>query len=340
MVSWNQVQEAAVRLGIASRGGEAEGFIHGRPVSLKLNWIDQKAQILVSSRLEPPLDLGLEMHRRQVILIGGNVVSTGSDDLDIEFSISGDDPVRVRELFDAPLREHLVALHRASYDFRLRDGGCTLWGPYDVDEAWIVGAANGVAQTVALLDNARTGLRPAAPLSGHAEALRTFATAHGLAFRGAPLAVTGRIDGRTIEIGSARTGRGRHHLAMRARFEVGLGLDLSIRREKLLDGLRTMLGGQDVLVGEEAFDGRFLVRIRPAQAGRAPALFDQQVRAALLALDERAGPVFIDDGGVRVEPIAASVEPETVVWAVDTLDGARARIERNLLHGGEGGPYR
>jgi hypothetical protein len=342
MVSWDQVQAAATSLGLAARDNAAEGIVDGRRVSLKLDWTGRQAQFFVQSRLDPPLDLGLEMHRRQVTLASVNTVTTGSDDLDTEFSIGGDEPSRTEDLFNAALRDHLVALHRASYDLRLHDDGCMLFDPYalGLDEAWIVRTAHAAVETVAILDSARADLRPAAPLAFHAEALHRLAAARGLTFATTPLSAAGRIDGRPIEIGSTRAGRTRHHLAARASFETELGLGLAVRRERLLDGLRTMLGGQDITVGDEAFDRRYLLRAHPAQARRVLALLDRDVRAGLLALDERAGPVAIDDRGVTVEPIPASVAPETMVWAIDALDEARARIEHNLLHGNEGGPYR
>jgi hypothetical protein len=43
---------------------------------------------------------------------------------------------------------------------------------------------------------------------------------------------------------------------------------------------------------------------------------------------------------LTVEPIPMSVAPETEVQAINALDDARARIEHNLLHGGEGELYR
>ncbi|WP_437726205.1 hypothetical protein [Sorangium sp. So ce861] len=341
---WDQVEAAAATLGIAAGGYKAGGLVDGRRVSLMLSRTDQQALIQVHGWLEPPLDLGLDMRRREVVLGFANKVATGSDDLDSEFSITGDEASRSGALFTVALREHLIALDRASYDVRIHDDGCTLSDPYGlgIDEAWIVRAAHRAAQTLDLLDDARAGLRAAAPLARHADALCALAAALGLAFTTTPLSVAGRIEGRPIELRSARAAPRRHQFTARASFETELGLDLAVRREGLLDSLRTMLGGQDLLVDDddEAFDRRFLVRGAPTQTGRVPALLDAGVRAALLALDERAGPVAIDDRGVTVGPMASSVAPETVVWAIDTLDEARARIERNLLRGSGGGPYR
>ena len=342
MAPWDDVKAASATLGFTARDNQAEGVIDGRRVSLSLDWTNRQTLVFVRGWLSPPLDLGLEVHRRQVTLAGENSVRTGSDDLDTEFSIDGDDPSRTGELFTPALREHLVALHRASHDIRLHDGGCSLSGSYvvGIDEAWIVRAAHTAAQTVAVLDGARAGLRAAAPLAGHADALAALASTRGLSFTSAPLSAAGQLDGRPIAIDSARAGRRHHQLTARAPFQTELGLGLAVRRAGLLDGLRTMLGGQDILVSDELFDRRFLVRADPAQAGRVPALLDTDVRATLLAVDGRAGPVALDDRRLTVEPIDMSVTPETLLWAIDALDEARARIEHNLLHGAGGGPYR
>lgn len=337
-----EIHEAAAALGIASTGGGASGLVDGRPVSFKIDWTKREGTLVVHGHLAPRLDLGLEMHRLELTLLGANEVVTGSDDLDTEFSIRGDEPSRSAELFTAALRDHLAALHRAPYDFGVDDGGCAITDRQGVgsDAAWIVRAARAASRTVSLLDEARAGVRPAAVLAGHAGVLRAVAAARGLAFASTPLSIAGRIEGCPVAIGSARTWGGRHHLDARAGFETELGVRLTVRRDKLLDDLRTMFGGQDINVGEKEFDRRFLVRADPAQEGRVRMLLDREVCMALLALDERAGAVTIDDRGVVIDPIAAKVAPETLVWALDALHEVRLRIEHNHLHGSEGGPYR
>jgi len=339
---WENVEEAAAELRFVARGGKAVGTIDGHPVSVELSLLDQQTRLFVRCQLDPPLDLGLDMHRAEVVLIGLHSVQTGDPDLDAEFWVSGDDPRRTGALFAPEVCAHLVELHRAPFDFTLHDGGCSFFQPYGMglDAAWIVRAAHVAARTATIVDEARRQVPPAEPLGRHAEAFRALAAARGLTLATAPLSLSGLVDGRPIEVGSARTGRGRHHLRVRASFAAELGLQLAVRRERLLDGVRKLLGAQDVLVGDEAFDRRFLIQAIPAQAARVPALLDAQVRAALLALDDRAGPITVDDAGVGVDPIDSRTDPETVLWAIDALDEARARIEHHLLHGAEGGPYR
>ncbi len=342
MALYGNVQAAADTLGIEMVGHEASGLVDGCHVTVDISLTDQQNRLYVHGKLSPPLDLGLDMHRRQVVLAGWHGAETGNEDLDSEFSVSGDEPLRTRDLFTPAVCQHLLALHRAPHDFSLHDDECTLFQVYgfNVDDAWIVRAAHVVAETVALLDGARAGLPAAAPLSGHAEALRAFAATRHLAFTTAPLSVKGRLEGRPIELASVRAGKRHHHLRARATFEASLGVGLGVRKERLLEGLYTLLGGQDVSVGDEAFDRHFLVRVTPAEADRVPALLDHEVRATLLSLDTRAGDVTVDDDGITVDHIAATIAPETMLWALDALDEARARIQRNLLHGGGGGPYR
>jgi hypothetical protein len=338
MPIWEEGHEAAATLGFTAEGNEVHGVVEGRHVSLKLDSRTRPMHVVASGRLDPPLDLGLDVHRREVLLGISNSASTGSVDLDAEFAVGGDEPLRVGELFDAGLRDQLVALHRGAFDVRLHDGGCTIseHTAGGVDAAWLVSVARSVARTVTLLDRARAELRAAAPLTGHVAALRALAAARGLDFTSTPLAVQGRLDGRWIAVGSARTGHGRHHLDVRASFGTELGLGLAVRHRRFLDSVWTMLGGQDL----SDDDRHFLVHALPEHADRARAVLDREVHAALAAIDERVGPLTIDDRGVTVDPIPASAAPDVLVWAVDAIDEVRARIEHNLLHGSAGGPYR
>jgi hypothetical protein len=113
-----------------------------------------------------------------------------------------------------------------------------------------------------------------------------------------------------------------------------------VRRQGILDGLVTMLGGQDVLVGDAPFDKRFLIHARPERADRVAALLDAGTRATLLAIDARAGAVALDDRGVTVDPIDVGHAPEDLAWLLDALVEVTGQISKNLVHGGGEGPYR
>lgn len=343
MLEWGDVSAAARTLGLVLRNSVAEGVLEGRRLSISVEWTTRQPQVFVRCKLDPPLDLGLSMSRREVTLLGSNDFSTGSDDLDTEFAIGADEPARAAGLFTDALSRQLAALHRTPYDMIVDDAGVALTQQYGfgTDEPWMVRAAHAAVETVELMDAARAGVAPALPITRHAASLTVFARARGLVATSAPFSVGGKLDGRPIDIVSVRTGRGRHHLAARAPFELELGLGLAIRREGIFDAIRSMLGGQDIQVGDAPFDKRFLVRADPPRAGRVGTVLDHDARALLLDIDQRGGPVSIDDRGISVEPIVPhSIAPETSAWLLEALDEARARVDRNLVHGEAGGPYR
>jgi hypothetical protein len=336
---------AAAELGLTVRGSEAHGTLDGSRVSLSFDLLGGNGATAVAHGwVDPPLDLGLEMHRRVAVGLGQPDPVSGDADLDSEFVIEGDEPARLRDFFDPPLCARLVATHRASMECRLRDAGCAIFGLYglfDVDVGWAGRALGVAAETARRMREARDHTPPAAPLAGHAAALRACAAARGLAFMSTPLQAWGEVEGRPVKVGAARTGRGRHHLHARAELEGDLAIGLEVRRQGILDGLRTLLGGQDVLVGDAPFDRRFLVHARPERADRVAALLDEATRATLLAVDGRAGAVALDDRGVTVDPIEVGHDPQDLSWLLDALVEVTGQISKNLVHGGDAaGPYR
>jgi hypothetical protein len=335
----------AASLGLTVSGSSAAGLVDGRRVELGITLSSNAgASYAVRTHLDPPLDLGLDMRERRLGRFGEAPVVTGHPDLDAEFSVSADEPERVRALFTSDLRGEVAALYRGSLDLRVHDGGCAVYateGFYVVDDAWLDRAVRGSGRVVALMDEARPQVPPAEPLLGHAAALRALAAARGLRLSTAPLLAEGVVEGLPITLGAARTGRRKHHLHAEIGLSTDLGLNLAVRRQGLLDEVRTLLGGQDIHVGDAPFDQRFLVRADPERAERVALLLDREVRAALLGADARAGEVHLGDRSLRVDPIPADRAPETLSWLLDTLVEAASRIAQNHVRGGaEAGPYR
>ncbi len=342
MLSTDLWHGVARGLGLTVTDDGAEGQLDGQPVSLRFEPTRKGAAgTVIRGAVRPPLDLGLHLRRRDVLASPIDLMELGDDDIDAEFRLSADEPDRARQLFTADLRAHLVALNRKSYDFRLRDDGCAVYQDFDlyVDQAWLTGAFYAAARTAALVASACSKVDPALPVLEHGRALGALAAERGLAFGTAPLVAQGRHGGTLLQIGAERTGRRAHHLFARAGFEAELGIGLSIRRAGLLDGARTLLGGQDIVLGDQAFDRHFLVRAE-AHREHVGTLIDPASRLALLEIDGRAGPVTINDRGVTVWPIPPSLEPRDLVWLVDALREVTDRIGRNLLHGAAAGPYR
>ncbi|APR83435.1 Hypothetical protein A7982_08784 [Minicystis rosea] len=336
---------AAERRGLVAQGRSASGAIEGRRVSLGFDTAGRNGEnVIVRAYLDPPLDLGLTLRERVVASVLEFDDITGHPDLDGEFVITGDEPDRVRTLLHGPLGDATAALYRASFDLRLDDTGCTVYGLMGFmvpDEAWLDHAIDHALELASLMDAQRAALDPAHALVPHAAALQNLAVLRHLAFSTAPLIASGLVEGRPLFIGAKRTGRRRHHLLARAAIEGDLGIGLSIRRQSLLDDIRMLVGGVDVSVGDAAFDKRFLVQATPERAGLVGLLLDTQVRAALLAVDARCGPVTLDDHGIHVEPIPMDHPVEDLVWLADTLTEVTGRVSRNLVRGGaEAGPYR
>jgi hypothetical protein len=335
----------AEELGLTVSGRAAHGTIDGSRVSLAFELVDhQNWTAVVHGWMDPPLDLGLDIHRRVAVGLTQPEAVSGNPDLDSEFVIEGDEIARVEELLDAPLCARLVATHRASMEFNLRDTGCAIFGLYgifDVDVRWLDRALDAAVETARLMREARERVPPAARLASHEKALRACAAARGLALMGAPLRLWGEVEGRAVEIGATRTGRRRHHLHARAVLDGDLAIGLEVRRQGILDGIVTLLGGQDVLVGDAPFDRRFLIHARPERVERVAALLDADTRATLLAIDARVGAVAIDDRGVTVDPIDVGHEPEDLAWVLDALVEVTGQISKNLVRGGGAeGPYR
>lgn len=335
----------AASLGLAVSGTSAAGLVEGRRVELAITLSSESGTTYaVRTRLDPPLDLGLDMRERRLARLGEAEVITGHPDLDAEFSIAADEPERVRALFLGDLRAEVAALYRGSLDLRVHDGGCAVYateGFYIVDDAWLDRAVRGSVRVVGLMEEARSHVGPAHPLLGHAEALRAVAAARGLRLHTAPLAAEGTVEGLPITVGAARTGRRKHHLMVEIGLPTDLGLNLAVRRQGLLDEVRTLLGGQDLRVGDAPFDQRFLIRADPDRQARVAHLLDREVRAALLAADTRAGALHLTDRALRVAPIPVDRAPDTLGWLIDTLVEAAARIARNHVRGpAEAGPYR
>lgn len=333
--------DLASSLGLAMEGGDLVGTIEGRSVRASHQFDRGILRAQAIARIEPSLDLGLDVHRVAVTLSLPGAVELGSPDLDDEFRITGDEPGRVAAFFTDELRGRLVSLNRASYDLGITDDHCRIFAEQQVvDAGWMRSALLAAVGLVGLVEDARARLQPAEPLVAHGRALAAFAAARSLAYRAAPLALHGVVEAMPVSVWSWRTGRGRHAIAARAHLEVDLGIGLSVKRAGLLDGLRTAFGGQDVTIGDAPFDKRFLVRVEPGNERRAAALLSPDVRAALLEIDARAGGVEVDDRRVTAAGGVAWT-PETVTWLVDALASVASRIAQNLLHGGEErGPYR
>jgi hypothetical protein len=136
---------------------------------------------------------------------------------------------------------------------------------------------------------------------------------------------------------SRRTYLGRHRLTARVGLGGDLGLGLGIRRQTFVDDVAILVGGQDLIVGSDAFDRRFRVRASPEAAHRVPALVDADVAALVLAADAELGPIAIDDLGFVVDPVDLHADPGALPKHLAALVEAAARLTRNFGAAGASG---
>ncbi|HVY48138.1 MAG TPA: hypothetical protein VHB21_19755, partial [Minicystis sp.] len=329
------------RLGLDLARGGAKGRIDDRAVRLELSPVSKAVHCRAWALLEPPLDLGLDLHRRALALGYMPGVPTGSADIDAEYWVQGDEPPRLASLFAPELVAALVAADRRGAGIVLTDRGVGVAADLVGDARRALDRAFDAALHIAArLDAARAAVPCASAVARHAASVERLAEARSLAFLRAPLSATGALDGRRVELVATRAARWHHHFVVGVRFARALDLDVSLRRQGFLDGLGALVGRDDIAVGDEAFDRRFLLRGRRGAEPRIVGLFDAEARGALLDIDERFGPVFVDDAGLAVRPVPVAVEPDGLAALVDLASDAAGRLERRAAHPEAGGPYR
>ena len=83
-----------------------------------------------------------------------------------------------------------------------------------------------------------------------------------------------------------------------ATFDPPLGVGLELSREGLLSSFGKMLGGQDIELGDPAFDRHFIVKGRDPD--RVKLILEPDARAILLALDQSGGNLEVSDRAVTM----------------------------------------
>lgn len=203
-------------------------------------------------------------------------VKVGDARLDEALEIRGE-PAHILPLFTAEVRALLHALLDDGYRLTLLDTGVSLTrSKHPVDaEALHDALARAVGATLHL-DHARQArdvaeFRVAGDLGG------------GLALNAYPVWV------------------GRNHWATEVfvRFAAPLGVGLFVRPATWNDAAGALFAGQDLVLGDPAFDGPFVVQSW-AGAVAVAELLDAEVRREVLALRDRVGPVHVRDDGVAV----------------------------------------
>jgi hypothetical protein len=335
---------AAQRLGLDYHG-EISGRLRGQALRIctetRGSGKNRATYTVVSSRLDMPLDLGLNLRRHGFfndLFHRSEDLAVGDASFDEAFLVSADEPQRVIALFDDELRSLLLRQLAGGVSFSLGDHGmrieCT---GRSRDAEWLLWAAETVSRATQAMERARRRVPGASPLAGHRAAWAGFAAAHGLRGSETPLAMWGELDGATVLAYAVRSDRHVYQLEVSLRFREPLDLGLSVQPMGLMDKLSVFFGGQDLRFGDAPFDQAF--RVRAMQAHQVEQVLTADMRRELLALQARLGPLSLDDRALSVRLACVPHDPAQLPRTMDRLRGMLEILGRRAAELRKG-PYR
>jgi hypothetical protein len=309
-----------------------EGVVEGRRVSLR-RYIGKQPHVRVGAPIAPALDLGLAVAPRGVLeslktAFGSMDVEVGHPPFDHAFAIRADEPARAQALLTEDVQRAIVS---ANLPPSIVDGKVSFFHAFAMfdtdgpDQAFLADTLRGAVAIVAAIDRARAVTPPAAALAPLAPGLTAFARDNGLdhAFD-APSRAFGTIGGAQVIVASRREGKDRYALEIAVGFEQPLGFHLVVSTART--GPSTWLQGQDVQLGDPAFDAAFDVRTEDRE--RLLTLLDAASRAELVAAS--AGRQLQLDGfALRLRAAAGDFDPVTLPTTIQRLVDVVNGIARN-----------
>jgi hypothetical protein len=338
------LQDVASRFGLsqeAGPGGELlglsrlRGVIDGQQVRCERS----NDALRVEALFAPALDLGLSVSMRYLSFgsSGERRLVLGDPSFDDELDAQADSPARASALFSDELRGAVLGLNASQTGLLMRDDGISV-GILEGDRAAIETALPALARAAAIVAEARRRVPVAEQLRPYSVMLVRLGKPRGLVIESAPLSAAGALGDVSLQVRFPRVGHCTFEMEARVSpLEGTVGMGLLVRRESLVDRVRTFFGGQDLRTGDAAFDPAFLVRATDGE--RALVALDGDVRALLLELAARFEEVTLSDAGLSLRGPAARVPPgetqklleaaQTVTSHVARASGAAAR-----------GPYR
>ncbi|MEJ7730458.1 MAG: hypothetical protein WKG00_14710 [Polyangiaceae bacterium] len=316
----------------------AEGTFGGRVMWLTHLECDQGRVPAVVAPLRPTLDLGLEV-RSSAFTSATGPSTIGHAHLDQEYIFGADDRVRARALFDEALAARVYQLHCACWSVHITDQQVTITGDTDPG-GWSEGGLRAACDVAALIDAARERIPLAEAVAPHLEAWMQLAGRFGAELTRTPLRVAGSVETLHLECHAPRLGHRQHRLELSLRREQPLAAGLQVSPTRaVVDRLGVLLGGQDVEVGDAAFDAAFRVRVDGVHEEAVRRAFDFGTRALVLGARDSGATIEIDDVGVRAT-FDAAAPPGALPAAIEPLAEAAQRIERALHRGPQRSAYR
>jgi hypothetical protein len=304
-------------LRVDTRGLSVHGVIDGRAVWVGEVMTGHGAQrrraIIAVVRFTAPLGLGLHVRRRGLaarVRRGRRPLLLPEPDLDRALAVEADDVGHATRLLAGPVPAALRALTSRWPDLELEDEEVrahlrTPEASADIVDR-LVGALLDLAAAVELS-------RASLPAVANAEPWQAAARALGLQAADWLPGARGHLEGLPV---SAAVWRG----------EAGIGVVVTVQRAPApptgfvvrpqgIEGDGPSTAGQDIVVGDPAFDPHFIVQAWDPDSARG--VLDADVRGALLRLAAGAA-VRVDDAAVSAR-YAGLVDPEPAIRAVVAL---------------------
>jgi hypothetical protein len=319
------------RLELFTAAVTLDGAIDGQRVRVRRT-IGKMPTLKIAADLSPPLDLGLHLTPQTVTqrmrrhLRGAEYVEVGFQEIDEAFAIRADESERARALLGAAeLREALLS--HEGHGLTVTDAEVEL----DLDlavgngEAELERFMRAAAALARGFDAARRSPAPARVLAPSVDAWRAFAAERGLSVcLGAPMWLYGDLAGVRAWVSTRRKERDVHEVEVTVHLDQPLDFALDITPAR--GGIFGWFAGQDIQLGEPAFDAAFTVKTDAPE--RARAVLDRGLQSALLAMS-RGRQLVLSSRAVAVRDDAADFSPGDVPALVEALADAARQMSRN-----------
>jgi hypothetical protein len=345
--SW---QALARRLGLRYENDQIYGVLHGQQVHVFLeargSGRNRTVYTVVSSMIVPAFDLGLTIYRHGFFStvgewMGMKDIDIGDPAFDQAFVIKGDEPSRVQALLaHGGLRAALADAHRSGARFSVGDDGFRVETTGTASVQWIEWALALGSRMTHAANDARHGVPAASVLQAHRKLWGEYAESVGMVGMSTPLAMSGTMEGAAIFVSASRTGPLRYGLDVRVQFGRPLGMGLVVHPASSATLWHELFGGQDLKLGDQAFDEHFIVKARRTDV--LGAVLDAPARAHMLELAKTVGDVRVLDEAVTARVPTFNADPAAVPWLVTQVRALANRIGDNYARVGSAnrGPYR
>lgn len=341
----------AQRLGLHFVNGQIYGQLDGSAVrvfsEVRGSGKNKQTYTVAAGMIVPGFDLGLAIYKHGFFSsvgewMGMKDIDIGDPGFDQAFVIKGDEPHRVQALLrNDQLRMVLAQVHSSGWVFSVRDEGFRVeCRGYTGDMQWLEWALKTSALVSRLMTETRPTIPCATPLAAHRDIWVQYAQASGLAGMDTPLCMYGRHEGASVSVYAVRSGPLQYGVEVLVKFDRPLTYGLHVRPQSGWDAIGSFLGGQDLTLGDPAFDPQFVVKASDPTA--LPAILDGEVRSRMLDLQARVGVVQLRDDGVTLRAPRFSDDPAGVPWLVAQARQLSDRIADNASKVGvtAAGPYR